>query len=76
MLCVHLCVLCSTPADRKPACLPACLALLCLQCQLAELKQMACTALGLAAEDWEVFDFKGGQQGDCVSGGRLSCVAM
>lgn len=50
-------------------------ALLCLQCQLAELKQMACAALGLPAEDWEVFDFRGGQQGDCVSGRRLCCAA-
>ena len=62
-------------ADDSSSSAARCVALLCVQCQLAELKQMACTALGLAAEAWEVFDYRGGQQGDCVSGRRLCCTA-
>lgn len=48
---------------HHPILLPAC-----LQCQVAELKAMACKALSLGdPEDYELFSYAGCQRGDCVS---------
>lgn len=50
----HACA--AAPAVRVP------------QCQLAELKGMACAALGLEEKEYEIYDYRGLQQGAKVGG--------
>ena len=61
---MHLCLLLPLP-------------LLCLlQCQLQELKQMACAALGVDGEEFELHDYKGCRQGANVSTACCGCTAV